>query len=56
VVIELWEVEAFCLTPLIACLFFVVGVFVYVGEASAQNWRFIVRNTHTQDSLQPVLV
>jgi hypothetical protein len=26
VVIELWAVEAFCLTPLIACLFFVAGV------------------------------
>jgi hypothetical protein len=26
VVIELWAVEAFCLTPVIACLFFVVGV------------------------------
>jgi hypothetical protein len=26
VVIELWAVEAFCLTPVIACLFFVAGV------------------------------
>jgi hypothetical protein len=26
VVIELWTVEAFCLTPVIACLFFVAGV------------------------------
>jgi hypothetical protein len=26
VVIELWAVVAFCLTPVIACLFFVVGV------------------------------
>jgi hypothetical protein len=25
-VIELWAVEAFCLSPVIACLFFVVGV------------------------------
>jgi hypothetical protein len=33
VVIELQAVEAFCLTPVIACLFFVVGV-VYVGDAS----------------------
>jgi hypothetical protein len=24
--IELWAVEAFCLTPVIACLFFVAGV------------------------------
>jgi hypothetical protein len=31
VVIELWAVEAFCLTPVIACLFFVAGV-VYVGD------------------------
>jgi hypothetical protein len=31
--IELWAVEAFCLTPVIACLFFVAGV-VYVGDAS----------------------
>jgi hypothetical protein len=33
VVIELWAVEAFCLTPVIACLFLVAGV-VYVGDAS----------------------
>jgi uncharacterized membrane protein YoaK (UPF0700 family) len=34
VVIELWAVEAFCLTPvIIACLFFVAGV-VCVGDAS----------------------
>jgi hypothetical protein len=33
VVIELWAVEDFCLTPVIACLFFVVSV-VYVGDAS----------------------
>jgi hypothetical protein len=33
VVIELWAVEAFCLTPVIACLFFVANV-VYVGDAS----------------------
>jgi hypothetical protein len=33
VVIELWAVEAFCLTPVIACLFFVAGV-VCVGDAS----------------------
>jgi hypothetical protein len=26
VVIELWAVEAFCLTPVTACLFFVAGV------------------------------
>jgi hypothetical protein len=26
VVIELWAVEAFCLTPVIACLFFVAAV------------------------------
>jgi hypothetical protein len=26
VVIELWAVEAFCLTPVIACLFFMAGV------------------------------
>jgi hypothetical protein len=31
-VIELWAVEAFCLTPVIACLFFVASV-VYVGDA-----------------------
>jgi hypothetical protein len=30
--IQLWAVEVFCLTLVIACLFFVVGV-VYVGEA-----------------------
>jgi hypothetical protein len=33
VVIELWAVEAFCLTPVIACLFFVASV-VYVGDAT----------------------
>jgi hypothetical protein len=33
VVIELWAVEAFCLTPVIACLFFVASV-VYVGDES----------------------
>jgi energy-coupling factor transporter transmembrane protein EcfT len=33
VVIELWSVEAFCLMPVIACLFFVASV-VYVGDAS----------------------
>jgi hypothetical protein len=33
VVIELWAVESFCLTPVIACLFFMAGV-VYVGDAS----------------------
>jgi hypothetical protein len=32
VVIELWAVEAFCLTPVIACLFFVASV-VYVGDS-----------------------
>jgi hypothetical protein len=32
VVIELWAVKAFCLTPVIACLFFVAGV-VYIGDA-----------------------
>jgi hypothetical protein len=31
--IELWAVEAFCLTPVIACLFFVASV-VCVGDAS----------------------
>jgi hypothetical protein len=34
VVIELWAVEAFCLTPVIACLFFVGWCVVYVGDAS----------------------
>jgi hypothetical protein len=33
VVIELQPVEAFCLTPVIACLFFMASV-VYVGDAS----------------------
>jgi hypothetical protein len=33
VVIELWAVEAFCLAPVIFCLFFVAGV-VYVEDAS----------------------
>jgi hypothetical protein len=33
VVIELWAVEAFCLKPVIACLFFVASV-VYVGDAT----------------------
>jgi hypothetical protein len=31
--IELWAVEAFCLMPVIVCLFFVAGV-VCVGDAS----------------------
>jgi hypothetical protein len=33
VVIELWAVEAFCFSPVIACLFFLAGV-AYVGDAS----------------------
>jgi hypothetical protein len=33
VVIELWAVEAFCLTPVIVCLFFVASV-VYVGDTN----------------------
>jgi hypothetical protein len=39
VVIELWAVEAFCLTPVIACLFFGAGV-VYVGDASVSGFGF----------------
>jgi hypothetical protein len=31
VVIELWAVKAFCVAPVIACLFFVAGVLSMLG-------------------------
>jgi hypothetical protein len=36
--IELWAVEAFCLSPVIACLFFVSSVLSMLGMQVAAGW------------------
>jgi hypothetical protein len=41
-VIELWAVEAFCLTPVTVCLFFVASV-VYVGDATPKGKKYHVK-------------
>jgi hypothetical protein len=39
VAIELWAVEAFCLTPVIACLFFVAGV---LSMLEMQGFQYVL--------------